>query len=126
MAESNLARALLAPRCVALVGASADPSKNTARPQRFLRKHGYTGKVFPVNPSRDQVLGLPCYRSLADTPPVDHVFIMIEDVEAAYKLSQNRSAADYSNIVHELRKTGNETDRALASEMERIDNKRNQ
>ncbi|HEX6296182.1 MAG TPA: acetate--CoA ligase family protein [Burkholderiales bacterium] len=82
-ASSHLAQALFAPRAVALVGASGDERKNTARPQRFLRKHGYTGKVFPVNPSRDEVLGLPCYRTVADTPPVDHVFIMIEDVEAA-------------------------------------------
>lgn len=79
----SLAQALFAPRAVALVGASGDEKKNTARPQRFLKKHGYAGKVFPVNPSRNEVLGLPCYRSLADTPPVDHAFIMIEDVEAA-------------------------------------------
>ena len=79
----SLAQALFAPRAVALVGASGDEKKNTARPQRFLKKHGYAGKVFPVNPSRSEVLGLPCYRTLADTPPVDHAFIMIEDVEAA-------------------------------------------
>ena len=79
----SLAQALFAPRAVALVGASGDEKKNTARPQRFLRKHGYAGKVFPVNPSRNEILGLPCYRTLADTPPVDHAFIMIEDVEAA-------------------------------------------
>jgi acyl-CoA synthetase (NDP forming) len=79
----SLAQALFAPRAVALVGASGDEKKNTARPQRFLKKHGYAGKVFPVNPSRTEVLGLPCYRTLADTPPVDHAFIMIEDVEAA-------------------------------------------
>jgi len=79
----SLAQALFAPRAVALVGASGDEKKNTARPQRFLKKHGYAGKVFPVNPSRNEVLGLPCYRTLADTPPVDHAFIMIEDVEAA-------------------------------------------
>jgi acyl-CoA synthetase (NDP forming) len=79
----SLAQALFAPRAVALVGASGDEKKNTARPQRFLKKHGYAGKVFPVNPSRKEVLGLPCYRTLADTPPVDHAFIMIGDVEAA-------------------------------------------
>ena len=79
----SLAQALFAPRAVALVGASGDEKKNTARPQRFLKKHGYAGRVFPVNPSRNEVLGLPCYRTLADTPPVDHAFIMIEDVEAA-------------------------------------------
>ncbi len=62
----------------------------------------------------------------AELKGIEGFAMKIEDVEAAYKLSQNRSAADYSNIVHELRKTGNETDRALASEMERIDNKRNQ
>ena len=78
-----LAQALFAPRAVALVGASGDAKKNTARPQRFLKKHGYTGEVFPVNPSRSEVLGLPCYRTLADTPPVEHAFIMVEDVEAA-------------------------------------------
>ncbi len=79
----SLAQALFAPRAVALVGASGDAKKNTARPQRFLKKHGYAGEVFPVNPSRSEVLGLPCYRSLADTPPVEHAFIMVEDVEAA-------------------------------------------
>ncbi len=35
-----LARALFEPRAVALVGASGDAGKNTARPQRFLRRHG--------------------------------------------------------------------------------------
>ena len=79
----SLAQALFAPRAVALVGASGDAKKNTARPQRFLKKHGYSGKVFPVNPSRNEVLGLPCYRTLADAPSVEHAFIMIEDVEAA-------------------------------------------
>jgi hypothetical protein len=38
----TLAQALFAPRAVALVGASGDASKNTARPQRFLRLHGYS------------------------------------------------------------------------------------
>jgi acyl-CoA synthetase (NDP forming) len=79
----SLAQALFAPRAVALVGASGDASKNTARPQRYLTKHGYAGKVFPVNPSRNEVLGVSCYRSVADVPPVDHAFIMVEDVEGA-------------------------------------------
>ncbi len=42
----SLTEALLNPRGVALVGASADPAKNTGRPQRFLDAHGYTGKVY--------------------------------------------------------------------------------
>ena len=57
----TLAQALFSPRSVALVGASGDESKNTSRPQRYLQKHGYTGKIFPVNATRATVLDLPAF-----------------------------------------------------------------
>jgi acyl-CoA synthetase (NDP forming) len=80
----NLAQAFFAPRSVALVGASGDASKNTARPQRYLGKHGYGGKIAPVNASRSEVLGLRSYKSMKETPfDIDHAFIMVEDVEGA-------------------------------------------
>ncbi len=73
----TLARALFAPRAVALVGASGDAARNTARPQRFLRKHGYAGRIVPVNPGRTEILGERAYPSLADVPgEIDHVFVM--------------------------------------------------
>jgi len=73
----NLAQALFSPRAVALVGASADARKNTARPQRFLKKHGYTGRVLPINPKRDEVLGERAWPSLAEAPgEIDHAFVM--------------------------------------------------
>ncbi len=82
--EARLTQALFAPRAVALIGASGDPAKNTARPQRFLRKHGYAGRIFPVNASRAEVLGERCYRNLGEIDAeIDHAFIMIEDVEQA-------------------------------------------
>ncbi len=75
---SDLVEALLTPRGVALVGASADPTKNTGRPQRFLTSHGYAGKIHPVNPGRDEVQGLRAYKSVADIDgPCDHAFIMV-------------------------------------------------
>ena len=81
---TSLAQALFAPRAVALIGASGDANKNTARPQRFLAKHGYAGAVLPINPTRAEVLGKKAYRSVADAPqPVDHAFIMIPQVEQA-------------------------------------------
>jgi len=82
--DPDLAQALFAPRAVALVGASGDVSKNTARPQRYLAKHGYAGKVFPVNPTRKIILEKTAYPSVAEIPEaVDHAFIMVQDVEAA-------------------------------------------
>ena len=78
MSTETLTRALLHAKTVALVGASADPNKNTGRPQRFLKTHGFQGKVIPINPNRNEVQGLPAYPSLADAPgPIDHAFIMV-------------------------------------------------
>jgi acyl-CoA synthetase (NDP forming) len=74
----SLAQALFAPRSIALIGASGDATKNTSRPQRFLRKHGFTGAVFPINPGRDEIFGERAYPDLrAVTAPVDHAFIMV-------------------------------------------------
>jgi acyl-CoA synthetase (NDP forming) len=83
---SELFRALFAPRGVALFGASGDPAKNTARPQRYLKKHGYAGLVAPINRGRREVQGLPAYPSLADVAgEIDHAFVMVppQDVLAA-------------------------------------------
>src|SRR2546425_12867851 len=85
----SLAQALFAPRAVALVGASGDAAKNTARPQRFLKKHGYPGRILPINPARTEVLGERAWTSLAEAPgeigEIDHVFVMApgEAVEQA-------------------------------------------
>src|SRR6266700_3605652 len=73
----NLAQALIAPRAVALVGASGDAAKNTARPQRFLKKHGYAGRILPINPARAEVLGERAWPSVAEAPgEIDHAFVM--------------------------------------------------
>lgn len=60
--------AILHARSVAVVGASEDRSKLGGRALSFLISHGYAGKIFPVNPSRRDVHGLPAYPSLADIP----------------------------------------------------------
>lgn len=65
-------RAMLNPASIAVVGASEDPTKAGGRPLHYLRQLGYEGAVYPVNPSRSTVRGLPCYPSVAALPgPVD-------------------------------------------------------
>jgi acyl-CoA synthetase (NDP forming) len=80
----SLADALFSPRAVAIIGASADPAKNTGRPQRYLKKHGYAGRVFPVNPQRENVQGERAYPRVSEVPePVDHAYIVTGEVEQA-------------------------------------------
>ena len=77
LSGAALAAALLAPRSVALVGASDDATKTAARPQQYLRRAGFGGRVYPINPRRDTVLGAPAWPSLAALPEVpEHVFVL--------------------------------------------------
>ena len=93
-----LAPALFAPRRVALIGASGDPAKNTARPQRFLRKYGYGGEILPINPTRNEILGERAYPSLqaahtAVGGGIEHVFVMAP-AEAALQAIEDCGACD--------------------------------
>lgn len=74
----TLGDCMFRPRAVALIGASADPAKNNARPQRYLTEAGFAGKIVPINPGRSEIMGLPCYPDLASVPfDIDHAFIMV-------------------------------------------------
>ena len=84
----NLFNALFEPRRIALIGASADPTKTTSRPQRFLRKHGFTGEILPVNPSRGEILGETAYKNLdAITGEIDHAYILLNGAAAVSALA---------------------------------------
>jgi acyl-CoA synthetase (NDP forming) len=89
MSDSRLAHALFEPKVVALIGASGDAKKNTSRPQRFLRKHGYTGKIIPVNPGRDEIFGEKAYPDLKSVPDaIEHAFIMVPANSVAAAMQQ--------------------------------------
>lgn len=55
-------------RSVALVGVSANPIRSSHFVASYLIRTPL--RTYPVNPAYDEVLGLPCYPSLADLPEV--------------------------------------------------------
>ena len=74
---AELARVLLSPTSVAVVGASDDASKTSGRPLKFLRQAGFAGRIYPVNPRRAQVQGETAWPDLASLPEVpEHVFVI--------------------------------------------------
>ena len=73
----SLQQALFSPRSVAVVGQSDDAGKTAGRPLKFLRQMGYAGRIYPINPRRETVLGERAWPSLTALPePPDHVYVV--------------------------------------------------
>ncbi|MEK6871009.1 MAG: acetate--CoA ligase family protein, partial [Thermoproteota archaeon] len=70
------------PESVALVGASATPGKIGNSVLVALGKQDYKGKVYPINPKQESILGIKCYPSLdAINEKVDLVVVCIDLAE---------------------------------------------
>jgi acyl-CoA synthetase (NDP forming) len=59
---------LLDPASIAIVGLSADPAKHGGRVLANLRKLGFAGDIWGVNPGLPDVVGVELFASLADLP----------------------------------------------------------
>jgi len=81
--------ALLKPQSVAIIGASDDPGRIGGRPLRYLIENGYTGGIYPVNPGRQTVQGLPSFANVSAIPgPVDLAVIAIPADKALASLAE--------------------------------------
>jgi len=67
MRTSNL-NMLFNPRSVAIVGASASPGKLGTITLLSTIAGGFKGKIHPINPNEDEILGLKTYSSVKDVP----------------------------------------------------------
>jgi len=78
---SDVFRYFFEPRSVAVIGASKTPGKAGNEILVNLLANGYQGKVFPVNPGGEEILGFKSYASVKEIPePVDlAVFIVKGD-----------------------------------------------
>ncbi|MCK2215917.1 GNAT family N-acetyltransferase [Actinomadura sp. ATCC 31491] len=86
--RASLAR-VLAPRSVAVIGASRDPDAVGHKVLRNLLDGGFPGAVHPVNPRATEVAGLPCVPRVPDG-----VDLAVVAVPAARVLEVARDCAD--------------------------------
>ena len=76
--ELDILNALLKPKSVAVIGASAHPGKIGHTVLDNIIKSGYQGKVYPINPGENEILGLKCYPSILNVgQPIDSAIITI-------------------------------------------------
>ena len=91
---------LFEPRTVAVVGAS---TRGAALPNIFIRRireFGYTGEIYPIHPSAQEIDGLRAYRGLGDTPqPVDYAYIAIAAAQVAPLLREARGRVRFAQVI---------------------------
>ncbi|MFM0480065.1 acetate--CoA ligase family protein [Paraburkholderia strydomiana] len=80
----NAISKLMRPASVAVIGASADTAKTSGRPVAYLRKHGFDGDIYPVNPRYESIDGLTCYPDVASLPQAPDVGIVLLGAERAH------------------------------------------
>lgn len=70
---------LFHPRSVAIVGASSSPLRlSNLMFQQPLLASGYSGEIYFISLTEDEIMGRAAYRSILDAPgPVDHVIVII-------------------------------------------------
>ncbi|GGF79275.1 6-carboxyhexanoate--CoA ligase [Paracoccus acridae] len=62
---------------IAIVGASDDITKIGGRPIHLLKKYGYRGPIYPVNPRGGEIQGLTAYPSVRDLPTAPDLAILV-------------------------------------------------
>ncbi|MGH9093497.1 MAG: CoA-binding protein, partial [Acidimicrobiales bacterium] len=87
------------PASVAVVGASDDPDKIGGRPVRYLRRFGFAGALYPVNPARETVQGLPAYPDLGSLPEVPEVAVVAVPGAAAVEAVERCAAMGVRGCV---------------------------
>jgi acetyl coenzyme A synthetase (ADP forming)-like protein len=59
---------IMKPNAVAVIGASGEAGKIGNSVMKNLINGGYQGKIYPINPSADEIMGLKAYKSVKDVP----------------------------------------------------------
>jgi acetyltransferase len=79
----------MAPRSVAIVGASRKTGKESFNVIENMKKFGYKGKIYPVNPSAKKIMGMKSYQDIKEigkpidiaiiSTPREHIPRIVED-----------------------------------------------
>lgn len=91
---------LLAPRSVAVIGASEDQGKFGGRLYKMLLKHAYSGTVYPINPTRDTLFGIKTFASVSDTPePPDMVVMAVPQAKVMEQVAASAARGAKCAII---------------------------
>ena len=100
MASPGTLDSFLAPRSVAVVGASPEPHRIRGALLHMLRKNGFAGDIYPINPSYPEIAGLRCYpTATAVDAPIDLALVAIPAAGVLAALEDCAAASVRNAIV---------------------------
>ena len=91
---------MLEARSIAVVGASVKPGSLGAQMMAELRRGGFDGAVFPVNPGYDEIDGYRCYPSILEVPdPVDLAILGVANARIEQAVTEAAQAGAASIVT---------------------------
>lgn len=87
------------PRGIAVVGASADPAKPGGKMLQLLRDYGYPGRIYPINPHRREIQGLPACSDLGAVKGKADLVVIAVEAPAVPGIVERCAALGMKNIV---------------------------
>lgn len=90
---------LLAPRSIAVLGASENPNKIGGRPLTYLKRFGFKGPVWAINPTRSEVQGFECFASLDALPEVPDTVVVAVPGDNAVAAVETCAAKGVKGVV---------------------------
>jgi acyl-CoA synthetase (NDP forming) len=87
------------PRAVAVLGASPDPHRIRGLLLKHLRGNGFPGRIVPINPSYQEIDGLPCFPSLAAAGGEIDVAVVAIPAAAVPEAAEEAAKAGVKHLV---------------------------
>jgi acyl-CoA synthetase (NDP forming) len=78
--------AIFNPKSVAVIGASDNPGKLGSHVMRSLTEGRYPGRIYPINPGKEEILGIKTYSSLSNVPDSVDLSIIVLPAEQVPKM----------------------------------------
>ncbi|MCS7112165.1 MAG: acetate--CoA ligase [Ignisphaera sp.] len=90
---------LFRPRSLAIVGASREPGKVGHAILKNVINSGFQGKVYPINPKAEEVLGIKAYKSVLDVPDDIDLAVIVVPASIALDVAEECGRKGVKNLI---------------------------
>jgi acetyltransferase len=87
------------PKRIALIGVSSDPASVGGITLKNLVGGGFSGVVYPVNPKREAVLGIPCFPDVKSLPKTPDLAVIMTGARTVPQLIRECGEARINGVI---------------------------